>query len=182
MHTVARRYLVTKSVGWREAAILVAVAWLVPFLVHLIPWTGPRPLGVYVLPVFWTTFVAVYFYGALPGLAIGLVTPLLNLAITGLPALQSIGMMGLELTLFVMAAALLLMWWPRFWFGAPVAWLAAKGTLLAILSLLPAFDSADHPFQHLLHSTQNGLAGLGMLTVIHWLLGAFYPKETDDRN
>jgi len=25
---------------------LVVVAWLVPFLVHLIPWAGRRPLGV----------------------------------------------------------------------------------------------------------------------------------------
>lgn len=178
MSTTARRYLLTKPVTWKEGTILLATAWLVPFLVHLIPWAGPRPLGVYVLPAFWTTFVAVYFYGALPGLAIGLVTPLLNLAVTGLPAWSAVGMMGLELTFFVLAVAWLMMAWPRFWFAAPVAWLAAKGALLAILALLPTFDSADHPFQHLVRSTQNGLAGLGMLAVIHWMLVAFYPKTS----
>src|SRR4051812_27192584 len=104
--------------GWREGTILVAVAWLVPVLVHLIPWTGPRPLGVYVLPIFWTTFVAIYFYGALPGLAIGLVTPLVNLALTGLPALGSVGLMSLEVTLFVAVAAWLVARWPGFWFAA----------------------------------------------------------------
>jgi len=69
MSTHVRRMFFPRIAGWRETAVLAVVAWLVPFLVHLIPWAGARPLGVYMLPVFWTTFVAVYFYGALAGLA-----------------------------------------------------------------------------------------------------------------
>ncbi|MDB6115969.1 MAG: hypothetical protein JWQ62_2914, partial [Lacunisphaera sp.] len=53
-----------RAAGWRETTILLAAAGLVPFLVHLLPWSGHRPLGVYVLPVFWTTFIALYFRGA----------------------------------------------------------------------------------------------------------------------
>jgi hypothetical protein len=160
MPTFARRFLISKALGWREATLLLAIAWLVPFLVHLIPWSGPRPLGVYTLPIFWTTFLAVYFYGALPGLAIGLVTPLVNLALTGLPALRSVGLMGMEIALFVGVASLLTARWPAFWFTAPLAWVAAKALAIAIQFLIPAFDYAGSPVAHLGRSMQNGLAGL----------------------
>src|SRR4051812_50155412 len=74
----------------QEAAVLLALAWAVPFLVHLIPSSGARPLGVYLLPMFWTAFVAVYFYGAVMGLAVGLVAPAINLMVTGLPVSRHI--------------------------------------------------------------------------------------------
>jgi hypothetical protein len=163
-------------VGWREGAILVAVAWLLPFLVHLVPWGGPRPLGVYLLPVFWTTFVAIYFYGGLPGLAVGLVTPLVNLALTGLPALRSLGLMSMEIGLFGVLAALLVGRWPTFWLTAPLAWVAAKGVSLALQFLIPAFDYSGSPLAHLERSTTNGLAGLGVLAAINVLLVLLYPK------
>jgi hypothetical protein len=159
---------------WREGAVLVATAWLVPFLIHLLPWAGSRPLGVYLLPVYWTTFVALYFRGALPGLAIGLVAPLINLVVTGLPALESVGMMSLEIAFFVAVAALLVRRWPGFWFAAPLAWVAAKaGSVAAEILLSP---HAGEPWAHLLRSSQNGLAGLGVLTLINWLLAVFYPR------
>ncbi len=146
MSTAVRRLLVSKTAGWRETAALAVVAWLVPLLVHLAPWSGTRPLGVYVLPVFWTTFVAVYFYGALPGLAVGLVTPLVNLALTGLPALASVGSMGLEVAFFSLGAALVVSRWPAFWFPAPLAWLAAQALVVGGEVLVPVFHSA-HPRQ-----------------------------------
>lgn len=176
MSTSARRLLFFKSASWREVATLVVVAWLVPFLVHLIPWAGPRVLGVYLLPVFWTTFLAVYFYGALPGLAIGLVTPLVNLALTGLPATRMAGLMGLEVALFAGAAAALVNRWPGFRLAAPLAWVAAKALAIGVQFFVPAFGYADQPLTHLLRSTQNGLAGLGVLAVINVLLVSFYPK------
>lgn len=176
MSSTVQRLFIAKAVGWREGALLVALAWLVPFLVHLVPWNGPRMLGVYLLPIFWTTFITVYFYGALPGLAIGLVAPLMNLALTGQPALRSAGMMGLEVALFVAVAAVLVARWPAFWGVAPLAWIAAKAGAIAVQFLVPIFDYSDQPFQHLIRSTQNGLVGLGMLAAINWLLAAFYPK------
>ena len=75
MNSTARSASFHKTVGWREGAVLVVVAWLVPFLVHLVPWGGARPLGVYLLPVFWTTFLAGFVFGALPRRALGLVGP-----------------------------------------------------------------------------------------------------------
>src|SRR4051812_26032647 len=171
-----RRFLIARPLGWREGSILIATAWLAPVLVHLIPWAGPRPMGTYLLPVFWATFIAVYFYGVLPGLAIGLVTPLVNLALTGLPALSSVEMMGEEIAVFVGLAAVLVTRWPRFWGAAPMAWLAGKAAIIGGQALLHGAGATEPAFAHWLRSTENGLIGIGVLVVINWLLVSFYPR------
>ena len=40
-------------------------------MVHLIPWTGARPIGAYLLPMFWTAFVATYLFGSRIGALVG---------------------------------------------------------------------------------------------------------------
>ncbi len=174
--TAPRSLFPAKTAGWREAAVLVVTAWLVPVLVHVIPWSGARPLGVYVLPVFWTTFLAVYFYGAALGAAIGLVTPAINLFLTGLPGLAAVGAMSLEVGFFAVVAALLVRRWPGYRFAAPLAWIVGKALALTVQYAVPAFGEGENPFLHLLRSTSNGLAGLAVLALINFLLVAFYPK------
>ncbi|MFI5337409.1 MAG: hypothetical protein ACHQ5A_11530, partial [Opitutales bacterium] len=83
---ITRSLSVPKTVSWRETSVLLVASWLVPVLVHLVPWHGSLPLGVALLPGFWTAFVAVYFFGARIGLPVALVTPAVNLLTTGLPA------------------------------------------------------------------------------------------------
>ena len=176
MSSSVRHIFLTKPVGWREGGVLVATAWLVPFLVHLIPWAGPRPIGVHLLPIFWTTFVAVYWYGALPGLAIGLVAPVANALVTGLPAWSALGAISLELALFVGVAATLVVRWPGFWAAAPLAWLAAKAGVILLQWVAVTSGNGEPPLAHWVRSTQNGLVGLGVLAVIGWLLAVFYPR------
>lgn len=166
----------TPAARWRETTILLATAGLVPFLVHLLPWSGHRPLGVYVLPVFWTTFVALYFRGVLLGLLVGLVTPVINLLVTGLPGSTTIGSMALEVFFFALAAALLIRRWPGLGITAPLAWIIGKGLAIIVQNLIPAFAEYETPWSHLARSTQNGVAGLAILALINVLLASFYPK------
>jgi hypothetical protein len=176
MSITSRAVPVPPRAGWRETTVLLATAWLVPFLVHLLPWSGHRPLGVHVLPVFWMTFIAVYFRGPVLGLVVGLVTPAVNLLLTGLPVAAGIGAMGLEVVFFALGAALLVRRWPGFRLIAPLAWVAAKGLAITVQYFIPAFAETETPWIHLARSTQNGLAGLAVLAVINGLLVAFCPK------
>ena len=147
--------------------MLLVAAWLVPFLVHLVPWHGERPLGVYLLPVFWTTLVAVRVYGIGFALVVGLVTPLVNLALTGLPAAARIGPMALEVVGFVLVAGWLARKAPRFFLAAPAAYATGKALAIGVQWAVPAFDYTRDPAAHLLASLQNGLAGLVILTLLN---------------
>jgi len=160
----------------REAAVLLALAWLIPFLVHLVPWANPRPLGAYLLPVFWATFIAVYFYGLTAGLLTGLFSPAINLLVTGLPSWRFFGMMGLELVVFVLITTWAVRQAPRFWLWAPLAYCVAKTLSALVLStakVVGGLDAAGYFFSHLV---VGGTAGLVILALINGALVRFYPK------
>jgi len=160
----------------RDTVVLLAVAWLVPFMVHLLPWPGPRPLGAHLLPMFWTAFVAVYLHGLRVGLLVGLFAPALNLALTGLPALRWLSVLSFELVVFAVFA-----WWavrhrPALWLIAPAGYLAAKLAATGLQTLLALFGDLGAPSAFLLGSLRNALPGLAVLAVINFALMKFYPK------
>lgn len=179
MQLTARRLFSLERVSWRETLVLMAVAWLVPFLVHLIPWAGPRPLGVHLLPAFWTAFVAVYVYGFGTGALVALVVPFANFCTTGLPALERTGLMTVELVAFVGFAALLVNRWPALRLAAPLAWLPAKLLAIAVQWAFPVFDYTRNPVDHFVGSTSNSLAGLGVLLALNLALVQLLPKDRD---
>lgn len=179
MNLAPRTLFSFTRVSWRETLVLMAVAWLVPFLVHILPWSGPRPLGVHLLPAFWTAFVAVYLYGGAIGLLVALVVPVANLLTTGMPSLERTGMMTLELAAFVGMAAWMIHRWPALRFAAPLAWLPAKALTIAVQWALPVFVYIRNPLDHFLASTSSCLGGLGVLLAINLTLVALLPKDRD---
>jgi uncharacterized membrane protein len=162
----------------KETTVLLAVAWLIPFLVHLLPWSGERPLGAHLLPMFWAAFVAVYFFGLRVGLLVGLFAPALNLLLTGLPALRWLSLMGLELTLFT-----LFTWWtvqraPRFWLIAPLGYVVAKiASTLVQLALAPV-SGVGASSGVFLESLRTGIPGLVVLLTVNLALVLAYSKST----
>lgn len=160
----------------RDTVVLLAVAWLVPFVVHLLPWSGPKPLGAHLLPMFWTAFVAVYLHGLRVGLLVGLIAPALNLALTGLPALRWLSVLSFELVVFAV-----FVWWavrhrPALWLIAPAGYLVAKLAATGLQSLLALFGDLGAPSAFLLGSLRNALPGLAVLAIINFALLKFYPK------
>ncbi len=159
-----------KKAGLRETTVLLGVAWLVPFVVHLVPWSGERPLGVYLLPMFWATFVAAYFYGARIGLLVGLFSPAINLLVTGLPAWRFHGEMAVELAIFALVTAWAVRRLGRFALIAPLGYVGAKMVTMVLLApTAPAMDLA--------RSLVSALAGLAALAAINAALVWFYPKS-----
>ncbi len=171
---------VFKRATVRETAVLLAVAWLVPFAVHLVPWSGARPLGAYLLPMFWTTLVATYFYGARLGVVVGLFAPLINLIVTGLPLLAFVATMSAELTVFAGLFALGVRRWPRFVLIAPVAYLGGRLGSTAVLAMMGRFTDFDAATAAVTRALVGGMPGLIVLTAIHAALVWFYPKARDE--
>lgn len=157
----------------------MVASWLVPFLVHFIPSFGPREIGVYLIPAFWATFVAVYFGGALVGAVVALVTPIVNLLLTGLPALPWLGTMSIELVAFALCTAGLVRRWPNLWLIAPLGYLPAKAVAIALQWAVPAFDYHRAPLAHLLSSTQNAAPGLAVLLAVNFALVKLAPRDLD---
>lgn len=179
MEQILRRYFSLTRASWRETAVLMAVAWLVPLLVHLVPWAGPRPIGVYLLPAFWTALVAVYLYGARVGVVVALVTPAVNFFATGLPVSPHLGLTSLELAAFALLAAGAVRRWPTAWFIAPLAYVPAKALSVTVAWLVPVFADTRPPLVHLLASTQNALAGLAVMLGVNLALVKLLPKDRD---
>lgn len=162
--------------GVLETTALLALAGLAPLLVHLVPWAGDRPLGAYVLPMFWGAFVAVYFYGARLGLLVGLFAPAINLVVTGLPSARTLALMGLELVVFVGVAAWTVRHRPRLALLAPLGYVVAR---IATAGLQAAMGDDGVSANGLLHAFVRSSAGLIMLAAINAALVWFYPKPAD---
>lgn len=179
MQLVARRLFSLGRATWRETLVLMLVAWAVPFLVHLIPWAGERPLGAHLLPAFWTAFVAVYLYGFGIGALVALVVPVVNLATTGLPIAERTALITLELVAFAGFAALLVRRWPALRFAALFAWLAARAAVLAVQWAVPAFGYSRNPVDHFLSSTTSAWPGLAVMLAVNFALVRLLPKDRD---
>jgi len=165
-----RSYSPVHRIGWSGSVGLAVGAWLVPFLVHLMPWPGARPAGVYLLPAFWTAFVAAYYCDLTVALLVALVMPAANLCVTGLPAPEWLGSMSFELVGFALAARWLVRRWPRFWLAAPLAYVAARLLSLGLSVVLPGASDGRTPLAHLMDSIANGGPGLVVLLVINLAL------------
>ncbi|MSU23524.1 MAG: hypothetical protein EXS32_06830 [Opitutus sp.] len=167
---------VFKKAGLRETVVLLALAWLVPFAIHLVPWSAARPLGAYLLPVFWTMLVAVYFYGAVSGLVVGLFAPLLNLAVTGLPVSDYFWKTSAEIVIFGLVMTLVVWRRPRWLAAAPLAYVIAKTVAAAVLTPGALFGSVAAFGEFFAHLATGNLPGLMVLAAINGALGWFYPK------
>jgi Na+-transporting NADH:ubiquinone oxidoreductase subunit NqrD len=157
----------------------MALSWAVPFVVHLIPWNGEQPLGVHLLPAFWAAFVAVYLFGFWAGLLVALVTPAVNLIATGLPVMERMGSMSLEMVAYVAIAASVVRLWPDFRLTAPLAFLPAKAIAIVVRWAVPAFAYHRDPVAHWVDSISSGLAGLGVLLILNVALVSVASSDSD---
>ncbi|MFI5357908.1 MAG: hypothetical protein ACHQ4G_11295 [Opitutales bacterium] len=164
-----------RPAGFKETAVLLALAWLIPFAVHLLPWGGATPLGAHLLPMFWAAFAAVYLFGLRAGLLTGLFAPIVNLAVTGLPALGWLSLLSFELVVFVALA-----WWsvrrvPWLWLIAPFGYLVARVGSAGVQTLLPGGAGAMSGL--LFNSLRAGWPGLVVLAALNFALVRLYPKD-----
>ena len=155
---------------------MLAVAAVIPLLVHLLPpWDATR-LGGHLLPMFWMTFVAAYLYGPRLGVLAGLVAPLANLLLTGQPAGRSLGVLTMELVVFALLAVWAARRFPRCWLVAPLSYAGARLVSILLQAGLASGGFGAAPAL-LLRSVVTGLAGLGLLALINAVLAKLYARR-----
>jgi len=169
--------MVFKKATWRETSVLLAVAWFVPFAVHLVPWSGPLPLGAHLLPMFWTTFVGAYLFGARIAVLTGLFAPAINLLVTGLPALAFLAGMSVELTDFALAAAWAVSRFPRVPVIAPLAFVGVNLLVTLVRLLWAGGPATGNVGAALSHAVVGGGVGLAALVLINFALIRLCPKS-----
>lgn len=172
--------VVFRRAGIKETAVLLAVAWLIPFMVHLLPWSGDRPLGAHLLPMFWAAFAAVYLFGLRTGLIVGLFTPVINLLVTGLPVARWQLVLVFELIIFALVTWRMVRKTPRLWLVAPMGYVAAKAASTLVQLVAAPFGDIGEPGTFWIESLRNGLPGLAVLLVVNAALVRMYPKQRDE--
>lgn len=151
------------------ALVTVALAVLLPFLIHLI---GGPTAGARWLPMFYAPLLAALLFHPAVALSAAFVAPFLNHVVTGGPALPMVGILTLELIIFVIAVQLLNRRRPGLVVVPAAAFALAKGSSWVTLSLAPTILPISAT-QYFLTSLIAAWPGLLTLTALYLLaLGA----------
>lgn len=148
-------------------SIMLVSAWILPFLVHLLPTYQGIPMGAFLLPMFYIPFIAVYFYRWQMGLLVAASGPILNFLITGSPNWEFLAILGFELMVFSLFAFLLIQTKCKI-LAAPLAYLSAKIVSSFLLIFIPLL--AVSPMAFFGNSLTNAAPGLLVLFVLNWIL------------
>ena len=73
---------------------------LLPILVHLIPFSGPFPLGAYLLPMFIAPLIAAFYVSPVGLILAALFAPIINNILTGMPQPPMLYFVTSELIVF----------------------------------------------------------------------------------
>jgi hypothetical protein len=156
--SLALKNLISDKLQIKESVLVLAFSVLIPVLVHLIPVSG-NP-GAVLLPIFIAPFIAVVFFRLNVGITAALLSPMLNYLLTGSPVSGAVGIITLELSLFVLAAWLLTKFDYIKLFAAPVSIIFAMFITQLISSSLSHFTVV----------LTAGLPGIVIISVINILL------------
>jgi len=135
-------------------AAVLGLAVLLPFLFHLLPVTDGVPLGARWLPIFYAPLLVLAVFGWRWALLPALAAPSLNHLLTGRPAAEIVGVLTLELALFVGLLVVAARRSPWLLMLAPLAYVLAKLLASALLGI---------PWEAALAALQRALPGIGAL-------------------
>lgn len=149
---------------WHPGVISIVLFGTVaiPLLIHLIPASGPVPIGARLLPIFYAPLIATLLFRIHIGLIAAVLGPLLNYLLLGLPAPEILMPLTFELIIFVWTIYML----KGNWLMGPMAYLAAKVLSSSVMLLIPSFSPGPAPFDFFIQSITNAIPGLIVLLVI----------------
>ena len=147
--------------------ILLFAAWILPFLIHLLPPYQGIPMGAFLLPMFYIPFIAVFFFRLPIALVVAAFAPIINFLISGSPNWEFMAILSFELILFSVFAFLLLQTsWQ--WLSAPLAYLIAKIISSTFLMFAPLLQVS--PMEFFVNSLSNAAPGILILFLLNWIM------------
>ncbi len=167
-----------RAVPLKATAVMLAIASVLPWLVHLIPPHQGTPMGAVLLPLFVVPLVALLWYPPSVGLIVATAGPALSFLITGLPQGPMLMLLTLELIIFTLVAGQLLRSTTLRWVAAPLSFLFTKTVSLIVLSLAPFLSQLD-PLNYFRTSISVALPGILLLGLINVLGLRYRPGQPD---
>ena len=98
--TTLRRKNVIVQLSYTTLTLVGMV--LLPIIVHLIPFSGPQPLGAYLLSMFIAPLVAAFYVSPVGLILAAILAPVINNALTGMPQAPMLYFVTGELIVFSM--------------------------------------------------------------------------------
>ena len=164
----------TASVA-RELGILLCLSVLFPFMVHVLPVPEDARLGPRLLPIFYAPLLATLWGRGRTAVAVALLAPWLNWALTGHPSPPGAGVMTVQLLGFVIALRALLAGVGARWFLAAPAYCCGLATSAAVAAIIPSLIGGRAVLAWAAQSAIIGLPGIAILLLITWLALRHYP-------
>ncbi len=150
------------------ALITLGLMWLVPFLIHLIPFSGTVPPGARLLPIFYAPLLAAWLFNPMVGIASSLLMPFINYAFTGMPAFGMAVMLSVELSVFSLVLSIYKNRYPQQPLLAPLAVIAGKFISALLLLVIPLVPLS--PWNYFTSSVVNAIPGLLVLLALNLTL------------
>ncbi|HZL47331.1 MAG TPA: hypothetical protein VFC28_13990 [Opitutaceae bacterium] len=159
----------------RELGILLCLAVLFPFLIHVIPVPGDAQWGPRLLPMFYAPLLAALWGRGRTAAAVALLAPWLNWALTSHPSPPGAVVMMIELAGFVLVVRVLLVGVGPRWFLAAPAFLAGMAAAVLAAAFFPALIGGRPALAWAAQSILVGEPGIVILVLINWLALRYYP-------
>lgn len=154
----------------RAIFLTLAISIAIPFMVHLIPPIKGWPLGAFLLPIYFAPLIAVIKFRLHVAIVAGLLSPYLNMLITGHPMPIKVVPLTIEVIIFSVVVYLILRKWHKFPAAAPIGFLAAIASRYLFSLVLPSVVQPMPLPEYALRTLVFTIPGVIILTIINWLL------------
>ena len=159
----------------RELGILLCLSVMFPFLIHIIPVPGNAQLGPRLLPMFYAPLLAALLGRTRSAVAVALLAPWLNWALTAHPSPPGAVVMTIELLGFVLVLRVLLAAAGARWYLAAPAYFSGKTAAVLATAFFPALIGGHAALAWAAQGMAIGVPGIAILVLINWLVLRNYP-------
>jgi hypothetical protein len=147
--------------------ITLGLMWLIPFLIHLIPFSGTVPLGARLLPIFYAPLLAAWLFNPFVAIVSGLLMPFINHTLTGMPTFGVAVTVSVELSVFSLILTAYKNRSPRLPLLAPLAVIVGKFISALLLLIIPLVPLS--PWHYFTSSVVNAIPGCWFYWRSIWL-------------